>query len=165
MHASRRIFAALLATAPMLVIGAAGVLKMIDVPRFEKELLAWAVIPDSIAGGVALVVPTLEVGLAAMWAFSLCTRAVFAVAAAMLVLFSAALAAEWSVAGPPTCACLGLLGEYLDRMNEAKFSLARNGVMIAMLVTSLAMTRDTSGGGHSAEDILQPDAGGGVHLG
>lgn len=125
----------------MLFIGAAGVLKLIDVPRFEKELLAWAVIPDSVAGGTALVVPTLEVGLAAMWALSLCARAVVAVSVAMLLVFSAALAAEWSVAGPPTCACLGLIGEYLDRMSEAKFSLIRNGVMIAMLLTSLRMTR------------------------
>lgn len=164
-HASsaRKVLATLLAAAPMLVIGAAGLMKLVDVPRFELAIRAWTVVPDAAASWVAMLVPACELLVAVMWAFSVRPRAVLWSSAAMLAAFSVVLAAEWFAAGPPTCACLGLLGDYLDRMNEAKFSLIRNGVMIAMLLTSLAMTRNPSGGDRNVEGVVQPEVCSGVH--
>lgn len=121
----------------MIVIGAAGAIKLSDVARFEHALQKWSIVPGASARSLSLVIPLIEVGIASAWIVCWRRRGVLVSAVLLLMAFTAAMALEWMLATPPNCAYLGLRWEYFDRMDDARIGILRNVALIGMLAAAI----------------------------
>lgn len=137
----------------------AGASKSWDVPRFLDALQGWTLLPAASRPVVALAIPTMELALACWWFLSRSTAALTC-GLALVVVFTGAYVAQAASASPPACGCLSLRGraEALDHSVPAV--LARNGLLMAMLVLSLVTRRRSAPDSWPAP---QPSASTGSH--
>lgn len=121
-----------------------GLMKSIDLPAFARAVREWAAIPPSLRTFVVVAVPAIELSLG-IWLLAGIRRRWLVLAAMALVLaFSAMLAAQWALAGKAPCACFGVLARRIRQIETAEFGLARNGVMMIALVGHLMTFGDSS---------------------
>lgn len=123
------------------VIGAAGVLKLLDAQSFFDSLQSWELLPKAVLPLIAIVIPAAEVLVAGWWFATGSRRALF-VAMALLVMFTAAFGAHWIVAQPPECECFGRIMSFEQSREGAAFAMARNGVLLGMMSVGLMVRRN-----------------------
>lgn len=126
------------------VVGIAGLLKLLDVPAFEGALDSWTLLPVGWHWAIAYSVPILEVSLAGAFLLHARSRKAPVACAYLLFVFSLAISAQLISGHPPKCNCLGQLHRYADAMSDARVALARNAVLIAMVLTGLWLQRSTT---------------------
>lgn len=118
------------------VVLIAGMLKAADVVSFASALSSWEWIPARAAGAIAIIVPTIEVGLAVAWFLNVnrvgATRAMLV----LIIVFSVAYAAHLLLVGAPECGCLGRLEQYIAIRHAEVFVLGRNGILCVLLMIS-----------------------------
>jgi hypothetical protein len=131
-----RIATCVLVGAPMLVLAVAGVAKLLDVERFERDLRGWLLLPRRTLPFLALAIPTVELGLSMAWI--VWRRLSLAVSAGVLYSVFVAVAAGHQVfSHPPPCGCFGVIDAYFQHLGEGRVLILRNLAMLAMLLGGL----------------------------
>jgi len=122
-----------LAMLASLAIGAAGILKFLDLAAFERSLMTWRLFSaDAVRMGVVLIIPGVEVAAAfAFLSVARARRAAAGVCAVLLSAFAATYLVEALVFGAPDCACWGVLHQYLEMRASGWWVVARNAALIA----------------------------------
>lgn len=131
---------ALLAWLPVLVIGMAGVAKLLDLPAFGQAVRTWVLIPKSLQSVISVAIPIYEVAVAGLWMIGVRRRAVEWGIVAFLFLVTIAYVWHWYAAPqPPACGCFGA-GKVSDgRGGELAWVLIRNTLLISMLMLPRAL--------------------------
>lgn len=116
---------------------AAGLLKLADLEAFVSTLSGWRVLPPTTHLPLAVSVPVLELGLGlaalvGLWR----TRALLALTC-LLTLLTSVFVVESIVSSPPDCGCFGLISKWHDAHPSVWWVLARNVLLIVMLVPGL----------------------------
>lgn len=123
----------------MAVVLLAGVSKLIALDEFTQSLRSWTIVPPALRYVLALAAPLAEVLLGACWIFDIGGRRRMEIGAALLLLaYTVALLAQWAVAAPPNCDCLGLVMAHFRWLRDVRAALARNCLLIGLLLPSLA---------------------------
>lgn len=129
------------------VLLAAGILKAADAPGFAAALQSWRWIPIPIVGGVAVLLPSVEIALAGAWLLGMGRTCVAWLALALVGLFTAVYTAQVLIAGPPPCGCFGGLERYLASRHEAIAVLGRNVLLMLLLLVSQLPARNVQSHG------------------
>jgi type II secretory pathway pseudopilin PulG len=118
-------------------VGAAGFLKLYDLSAFRDSVSRWALVPPLLEPFLVVLVPVAEVAILAWWLQGDRVRSVIA-CAGMLAGFTVLYAVHWASRGPPPCGCLGFLGRYWAWIEHARWVMARNVAMVAVLLVHVA---------------------------
>lgn len=120
---------------------AAGLLKVWDPPGFALSIARLQALPLPLVGAAAILLPWIELaGGAALLARGAWRSAGRAILAALLVVFTLALAAALLRGGASTCGCFGAEGGFLSRSDVG---LARNLLLLGLL--GLAFRKERAG--------------------
>ena len=118
-----------------LVFLAAGLLKAWDPPGFALAVARLQILPTSLVGAAAIVLPWLEMAAgAALLAGPAWRGAGRAIVVALLALFSAVLASALVRGVSASCGCFGVDGGFFARIDVG---LARNLLLLALLAPAL----------------------------
>ena len=127
----------------MIVLGLlflAGVLKLLDLSSFYRDLGHWSIIPSAFRGPLTILVPLIEVGTAGCWLLVLELRWSRIAGLSLLLCFVTALALEMAFSGEPHCGCFGLMDRWLEQPAGTRVSLARSGVMAVSLLLAILIS-------------------------
>jgi len=129
----------------MLILGAAGILKLVDLAQFSESLQSWILVPGVLRALAVIFVPIVEVLLCILW-FGRVRRQLVAIGAVgMLVLFSLVYAAHLVLVGPPECRCFGLMHKFLETRDLGSMVIWRNVALVAGLLPFLIVRSDDRG--------------------
>lgn len=119
-----------LAGVSVAVILFAGASKLIDLPFFAAQVKRLGVLPEWVGAlGVAFV-PVLEVALPCAWLMGVKRRACAALLIGLLAVFSVLLGWHMVLMQEPRCGCFGRLMSHWAFLEDGRWALARNGVMM-----------------------------------
>jgi len=119
----------------MLVMLAAAGLKVADIGAFRSALESEWLLPAPLATLMAILIPVLEVSLAAAWFLGLRRRVALVGAGLLLVGFTIAFVWLWIVKAPPDCGCFGKIKLFEQTQHAALWTVLRNlGLMITLFV-------------------------------
>lgn len=118
----------------MVVVGAAGALKLFDLPDFRADLATWNLIPEVWKSALAVLVPIVEVGLSLMWLLDVGRGPAIRAVTIVLIAFSGAYVAHLLFAERPSCGCLGKVLAFEHGRQQDVFLLTRNAVLIALTI-------------------------------
>lgn len=119
------------------VVLMAGLIKMADVPAFERSLHSWSLIPASWRTGLSVFVPCIEVGLSLLWFGGIARVYIARAMLLILCVFTSLYAAHLMVGITPECGCLGALARIEAEKFNAVILLARNALLMCLLAVSL----------------------------
>lgn len=112
-----------------LVFGASGALKLYDLPLFARTLHGYNLLPGWAEQPASVLIALSEVALS-LWLLSgVRARSAAAVTAALLAVFSAAIAWAWMGGYIDECGCILKAAGVKE---SAQVGLVRNGVLIAL---------------------------------
>lgn len=121
----------------IIIIGLAGVMKLINLPHFAESLSTWTVVPRATRPVVAVAVPVFECAIAGSWfAIPAIRRGLLRLAAACVVTFSVLYVIQLMTSEKPTCACFGELSRFLRMRDNATLSLVQNAVILGCLLAA-----------------------------
>lgn len=121
----------------MVLLGVAGVLKLLDMDGFRQSLETWELVPSPIRIAAAMLVPTIEMALFLVWLSGYRRRLAALCAITLLACFAGVFAVHIVLVEPPECSCFGLLRRYGARREQAALVLLRDAVMLAGLLPAL----------------------------
>jgi hypothetical protein len=124
----------------MLLLGLAGVSKLVDLSAFASVLNDWNAFPKWARTFAVGTVPVLETGLAGLWLIGTKRRMTALAAAILIVALSAAILYQFRFGAPPSCGCLGRIGQYLRELESFHAALWKNGLLVASLTVSAITT-------------------------
>lgn len=134
-----------LAAGAMIVVFAAGVLKLLDLPGFAYAVSTWTIVPHGLRPAVAIFTPIVEVALTGAWLAGIRPRRCEQATIGLIALFTILFALQWALWSAPTCGCLGAVARYVKGVSEAKFVVARNVALIgALMVGGVPARRATT---------------------
>lgn len=126
----------------ILLVGASGLLKFIDLDEFRAVLKQWTLIPSAAIPWLTVIVPSIELMLAGAWWLAPTRRRLVAVLTlGLLGLFTFAYALQSSHTPALPCGCFGAIVPDYVRNAEAAFVYGRNGLLIALLVVGVNMSQ------------------------
>jgi hypothetical protein len=117
---------------------ASGAVKALDLRLFEQVLGTWSTLPGWAASGLTIVVPTVELALAAWMLGAWGDWRPRAVIAAMLVVYAVAVGVELHRSGEVACGCTGRVE---DTVSQAWVIGLRNGLLAVVLVADAVRRR------------------------
>ncbi len=126
------------------LLAIAALAKLADLPAFRESLESWELVPRSIRGMLAVVVPACELVVAGLWLMSIARPLALRLGLVLMVVLTAAYTAHWLLVGPPECSCLGRLLEYETTRRSWKFVIGRNTVLLVLLTAGLVVDRRQS---------------------
>lgn len=129
-------------TMVMILVLVSGGAKILDVPEFRDRLRTWTVFPGVILNVVAIVIPLMEISIGAAWFLAFGRRRILGIWAVCLVLYTAAILTQSTLAQPPDCGCIALLDEYFSSRKALPWMLCRNLVLLVTTVGCWAVLRD-----------------------
>lgn len=142
--------------AAFVLLGAAGIGKLVDLPGFAASLRAWQIVPPLAVAVLVAMIPAAEVLLAGLWLAGIARGRCAIVSLGFVVGISAALAALYFLTDRPiACGCYGKVGEWLRISDEAPSALARNGALAGLLACGVFRHR------RAGEQTLTPPSGNG----
>lgn len=137
------------------ILGLAGVIKLVDLGEFERQLASWSLLShDTLRFGVVIGLPIVEIGMCAAFACFPSRRVV--IAAGMLVLlftFSVAYSIEAIAGTSPDCGCFGMLFRQMEFRTETGWVLGKNlllAVPPALLIWSRRCHAPTASHGRAS---------------
>ncbi len=119
------------------VIGLAGVLKIVDVEQFYHGLQTWSLFPRWTLVPLAILVPTLELTVAAGWIVSH-QRVWLYVGFWLVMSMTIAFVVQVSHAQMPSCACFGVLDQQFKSMSDLPVVVGRNVCLMSALIVGWA---------------------------
>lgn len=128
----------------LMVIGAAGALKLADLAAFRASLETWTLLPVWSRSTLTVLVPVAELTLAVCWGLGLGRRAVAWAGLALLGAFTAAYLVHAVLLSPPACQCLGKLLAFEQDRASSYWTVGRNAVL-AMGLTPYAAAAGPAG--------------------
>ncbi len=108
--------------------------KIIEPQEFRRSVLTWKLLPPRLSDAVTVIVPAAELAVAGLWIGFGKRRAAWTLAFALIVMYSLAFAAHLAMDVAPTCQCASLIDRFFTQRSTAEYVLARNGVLLAVLV-------------------------------
>jgi hypothetical protein len=133
-------------------VGIAGAAKLVDVPHFAAQIQEYAVLPSWMRAALVFALPVFELALGLAWFVQRRRLPVALAGLALVGLASAAFLWQWTSGSPPRCACFGRLSVYLSGLQEALWTLLRNGLLCVSLIGWIGLVRD----GASTADSPSP---------
>lgn len=129
----------------MLVMLAAAGLKVTDIAAFRSALESEWLLPAPLATLLALVIPVLEVSVAAAWFLGLRRRVALVGAVLLLAGFTTAFVWLWVVKAPPACGCFGKIKMFEQTQHAAMWTVFRNlGLLGALIVGGMLTWNETN---------------------
>jgi len=143
----------------MLLIGAAGLMKALDVPSFLQALGSWSLIPVGLRLPLALTVPYLELGLLLAWLLWPRSSIIPIAAVCILVGFTGVFVAQLLLGSAPDCGCAGILARYIQLEQAGWQVVLRNGLLSIMIILGAMRGRP-----RVASPLAKNDVAGGAPL-
>jgi prepilin-type N-terminal cleavage/methylation domain-containing protein len=113
------------ATSVAIITGAAGFLKLIDVPTFQATLESWALISASARPIIAWGLPAVELWLGALWLAFPKSKLINLSLVCLFFGMLFVIVSHLMFAKPPTCGCLGLLSKHVEFMSSSTWLIAK----------------------------------------
>lgn len=123
------------------VIALAGILKLSDIEGFHQTLSGWTILPEPVVPLLAVVVPGVEVALAAMWLMPRSRRLAVAVSICFLVTVSGVAVIQHVLYGYVDCGCFGRRSQAESAREGLAWLLGRNIAMIGILLAAFSGRR------------------------
>lgn len=123
------------------VIALAGILKLSDIEGFRQALSGWTILPESVVPLLSVVVPGVEVALAAMWLMPRSRKLAVAVSICFLVTVSGAAVIQHVLYGYVDCGCFGRRSQAESAREGLAWLLGRNIAMIGILLAAFSCRR------------------------
>jgi hypothetical protein len=116
-------------------LGFAAVVKFADLNAFSYALWKWKIVQNHelLLAILTILIPVTELTLAGAWVLNVRRRGIAVGTVALLGLFSVAILLNYALNGSVACGCLGNLVS--ARFDTPAWQLARNGVLILMILT------------------------------
>jgi hypothetical protein len=118
----------------------AGCMKALDLPAFAAGLSSWSLVPRRLALPLAFAIPAAELVTAGLWFLTPRRSTAVLACALLLIVFTAALLAQYLAAPPPSCNCTGRLRLFRESQQSALWSAARNLGMLVLLAPMIRAT-------------------------
>lgn len=112
----------------------AAISKIIEPQEFKRSVLTWKLLPARFSEAVTVIVPAAELTVAGLWIGFGKRRAAWILALALIVVYSLAFTAHLMMDAAPTCQCAGLIDRFFSQRSTAEYVLARNGVLLVLLI-------------------------------
>lgn len=114
----------------MLLVGASGVLKLLDLAAFREAVNTWTVVPYWLRVCAVVLVPTGEVVACGLYLIGLGRGWAKMAAAACIVLYTGTYVWQWVAYEAPDCGCLGLASLRMAFLENSAAILIRNISMV-----------------------------------
>lgn len=121
--------------AVLLVLGFAGVIKLLDLPSFSADLATWDLLPEFVKSIAVFCVPVLEVGAALAFVAHFRTGAALS-ATAMLTAYLVVALVHLHQVNPPKCHCFGVVEQYFAALAGMKGVAVRSGTLLVLLTAA-----------------------------
>lgn len=147
-----RTLSLILVSAIALIFLLSGVLKLFDIPGFERSLTTWRLLPAWSVFLVTVSLPNIEVGLAALWLFRLRRSDALLGMVTLVSAFIATLSLHLIFSEAPKCGCFGILEEYYSSLGDTRVAIGRNVAILAVLIAAGILNplgRPTPAGGEA----------------
>ncbi|MBX3321672.1 MAG: hypothetical protein KF757_01640 [Phycisphaeraceae bacterium] len=145
----------------MMTIGAAGILKILDLEQFEVTLREHWGFPIWARVIIATSLPPFEVALAVLWLAGVRRHLQEFLGLGLLVVLTAAFCWLWLQGRPPQCACFGRIRAYAQMQNDAAWVVVRNGLLVFILTLGMLLR---CGSGCNRRQRPGPPAVCGLHI-
>ncbi len=151
----RLLRARLLIDAVMVIflIGAAS--KLFDLAEFARAIDTWDTIPVNLKAPLVFLVPGVEFSLASLWFIGIWRKQVGFGALVFLAILTGAYITQITFGEEPDCGCFGRIAAFHGAMEDARFVLGRNIVLLLLLAVG-CLVHGSSHPVHSAERLRNP---------
>lgn len=113
----------------------AGLLKLSDLVAFGEAVACWRIVPASLRSLIVVGVPAVELACGMAFVLGLCRRVQSWAMMAALVVFTLAFLIEAAGGGGNgRCGCFGALAAHVGQIDDARWAVGRNLVLITMLM-------------------------------
>ncbi|MFI4893364.1 MAG: MauE/DoxX family redox-associated membrane protein, partial [Phycisphaerales bacterium JB058] len=119
----------------------AGGAKLFALDQFQAHLESWTIVPRWLVAPLALLVPSLEVGLAGLWVIGARRRTAAWLLLGLAMVFAVASTIQYVWRPPPDCGCLGILAKYARLDAGLPKLIGINAFSVLILGVWLAPTR------------------------
>ncbi|GAB4387181.1 MAG: hypothetical protein Kow0022_18570 [Phycisphaerales bacterium] len=115
---------------------------MLDVHDFAVSLASWSLVPPSWIPLLSLAIPAVELAIGVAWFLGFRRRQAAAACMILLTIFTTLYVAQLVVGETPECACFGAIMRLEAIRHESTIVIARNALLLAMLVVGLGLCPD-----------------------
>ncbi len=145
----------------MLIVGLAGAAKLVSLDEFSRSLAGWRVIPEASRVTLAIVIPSVELGLCSLWFLNRRRELVQGCTCVFLGTFVVVLSIERMLGSVPECNCFGVLEQYFQSLKSVRFTTYKSIALLVALVVSIITQRlSHASHGPSAHKACGPSRGG-----
>jgi prepilin-type N-terminal cleavage/methylation domain-containing protein len=134
--------------AAMAFLVVAAISKFSDIRAFQSSLHTWSAVPTVLHPAIAVIIPSLELILGMTWICGFHVKKVRWFATALVAGFTVGYALHWLLLQRPECECVSLLASYFSMLEEGKWVIPRNAIVMAFLLAgkdSRQITESTIG--------------------
>ncbi|MCC6229000.1 MAG: prepilin-type N-terminal cleavage/methylation domain-containing protein [Phycisphaerales bacterium] len=139
---SRRRF--ILCSIAMLIVLLLGLAKFMDLPVFADALRSWTLIPKWGVPLIAIGIPALEIVGSLSWLLGMQRQRAGVFVFGLVGTMTIAYLIQRFLSGPPTCGCVGILANYMSKLETLNWVLGRNVVLLAVIGWSLMSGKSVS---------------------
>lgn len=145
----------------MAFLAFAAIIKFADLSDFARTLGTWRLVPEGLVGFLSVAVPAWELICSGLWFAGLHSALARYAAIVAITLWTVAYIVESVAFGPPECGCIGNILAWQDTHSGMTFVIARNGVLLALLMFGTFSQPSAAAATPSAPPVLRPrrDAG------
>ncbi|HRJ48993.1 MAG: hypothetical protein KF787_06555 [Phycisphaeraceae bacterium] len=129
----------LLAGAIVLVIGFAGIAKLLAIDQSIEDMAAYSIVqlPGPVVGSGMLLLSAFEVLIGAAWFYSPARRVAQVAALLLLGVLVVGLSVQIRYSNPPNCGCLGLLQRFETLSTDARGALRRGWILTILMAAAM----------------------------
>jgi prepilin-type N-terminal cleavage/methylation domain-containing protein len=124
----------LMSWAAMAFLVVAAISKFSDIRAFQSSLHTWSAVPTVLHPAIAVIIPSLELILGMTWICGFHVKKVRWLATALVAGFTAGYALHWLLLKRPECECVSLLASYFSMLEEGRWVIPRNTIVMAFLI-------------------------------
>lgn len=117
----------------MLVLLLAGLAKLSDLTAFAGAMQTWEFIPPNIRMPIVITLPATELAIALAWFLRIWPSTAVAAGAAILMVFTAVYGVHLQSGRAPDCGCFGRYAVWQTGMQEARWVVGRNFLLLGLL--------------------------------
>ncbi|GIK19230.1 MAG: hypothetical protein AMXMBFR77_14810 [Phycisphaerales bacterium] len=141
-RAQSRVWDCVLVVLPGIVLGAAGVAKLLELDAFARAITSRRVIPRGTVDAIAVLVPSLELA-AAIGCFHTGWFGPL-LGATVVAAFTGAYTVEYALSGPPECGCFGAFATFQSERSSAGWVIGRNAFLVGCFLCGLLLRQNAA---------------------
>jgi len=114
-----------------------GISKFLDLPAFRNAISSWTLVPSAFTSSLTVGVPALEVSLSLCWIAGMRRREAHVGLVCFVIALTIVFVTHWVMLKKPECGRLGLMSKYFYTLEEGRWVLARNCIIVVGLAAGL----------------------------